>query len=98
MFGPMALSRSVLPEFSGCHPLKYGIGDNYVQHVATIVAFKKGAIVLSPGVEVDFEYPPEQLEEGNGPLFRQMVEKRLWQLGELVDADLKLAKIPIPDL
>lgn len=97
MFGPVSLGRSILPEFFGCFPEKLGIADNYVQHVAAIAAWKNGHKILSPGVQVDFIYPPEQKSEEEGPLFHQMVTRRLWQLMQLVEADFKLAKLPAKD-
>lgn len=94
MFGPIAIERSVLPEFFGCLPEKFKIADNYVQHVAAIIAWRNGHKILSPGVPVDFTYPLEQKTEEEGPLFGQMVTKRLWQLLQLVKADFELMKLP----
>ncbi len=92
MVGPMAIERSALPDFFGCFPEKFGVMDNYVQHIAVIVAWKNGHKILSPGVPVDFIYPPEQKQQEEGPLFREIIRKRLWQLKQLIEADFKVSK------
>lgn len=94
MFGPVAINQRALPYFASCRPGEFDVGDNYIQHVAPLVAVLEGnAKILSPGVEVDFQYPSAQREEEDGPLFRQMVEKRLWQLRELTETYLKFGRL-----
>lgn len=97
VFGPVGMNYQALPYFASCEPKKLGVADNYIQHIAPMVAFSRGLRILSPGVEVDFEYPPRQREEEEGPLFRQMVEKRLGQIEELVEAFIKLGQDLKPD-
>lgn len=90
MFGPVGMNFGALRYFASCEPKKLGVADNYIQHVAPLVALSRGFRILSPGVEVDFEYPARQREEEEDPFFRQMVKKRFWQLDELVDTYFKL--------
>lgn len=90
-FGPVAFSRKMDELFCECNPYnKWRVEDNYIQHFAPLEALAKGIKVES--VEVDFEYPPEQKAEEETVLLKEMIERRLWQLNQLVDGYFKVSK------
>lgn len=91
MFGPVCFLPSELPYFTRNYCVQWGLPDTYVQHYAPIFMRLRGCKVVP--VSVDFVYPPGQKAEEEGTTrAAEMVEKRLWQLEQLVAAYSTLNK------
>jgi len=95
MLGPIVFHKELSGYFAECQPKeKYGVPDNYLQHVAPMEIIRDGFPVEV--VEIGFIYPPEQKAEEEGPKFAEMVKKRLSQQSELVQTYFKVGKTILP--
>lgn len=91
MFGPVAFGENAVDFFINCDPSKYGLADNYMQHVAPVEAMIEGYEVIS--VEVEFQYPEDQRKEEEGPAYEAISKKRFSQLEQLAITYFKLGKM-----
>ncbi|MEK7629876.1 MAG: hypothetical protein AAB432_00635 [Patescibacteria group bacterium] len=91
-FGPEAYSPDASQVFVDCFSKNYGqkLPSPYLQAIAPIEAFARGLRVSA--VYIDFEYPPEQKTEEEGPRFLEMVEKRLQQQEDQIRTFFAVAK------
>ena len=84
MFGPVAFHRSVIDYFANCNPVEqFKATDGYIQHFAPLQAMTQGHGITS--VPVEFFYPSVQKAEEESGFREEMIQKRKWQLDQLVD-------------
>lgn len=90
MFGPVCFCPSEMTYFTDFKPAAWGLSDTYLQHYIPPFMRSKGRKVTS--LEVDFVYPPQQRAEEENERNAEMVEKRLWQLKQLIAAYFTMRK------
>lgn len=88
MFGPVCFSPETLHYCYDFDPISYGLPDTYIQHFVPVFMKSQGHKVTS--INVEYRYPPEQKTEEESTKLKEMVEKRGWQLRQLVDAHLTM--------
>jgi len=91
MHGPVLFTLDALPAFIDFNPAAYGLPDTYVQHYVPPWYMRREGWKIA-ALEVDFVYPPQQKAEEETTQLGLMMEKRLDQLGKLVDAYFTIAR------
>lgn len=82
MFGPVLFRPNQIDFMIGFRPEAWGLPDTYVQHyLPPFIRARKQKVA---SLIVDFQYPPAQKAEEEGPKAGEMFAKRLAQLGELI--------------
>ncbi len=90
MHGPTYFSREVISTVTLFEPSMFGLKDVYIQHYVPPVLISRRHKIAT--LEIECEYPTAQKTEEEGTKFKEMVERRLGQQQQLIDAHLKLHK------
>lgn len=90
MHGPAYFSKEAVGEVLTFDPRKYDLSDIYIQQFVPIALIAKGLKVAS--LDIECKYPAAQRTEEEGPKLKEMFDRRLGQLKQIVDGHFALHK------